>query len=223
MRILVVEDQEKIANALKKGLEIEGFAVDILFTGTSGLQRILANSLHYDLFILDIMLPSMTGLEILERMRNEGITTPVLLLTALDGVDHKVTGLNTGADDYLAKPFAFAELIARVRALLRRPTQVVATTIQHGDLVLDTLSHRVTKGSREITLTTKEFAILEYFMRNPEQVLSREQIMNHVWDYNFDSFSNVVDVHIKNLRKKLQKKHENIFETVHGLGYRYHA
>lgn len=223
MRILVVEDQEKLALSIKKGLELDGFAVDCLFTGTLGLRRILGNHTQYDLLILDIMLPEVTGLEILTQIRKEHIAIPVILLTALDALDNKVTGLNLGADDYISKPFAFAELLARVKALLRRPKQTIDTTVTLRDIVLDTIAHTVHKGTKTISITGKEFSILEYFMRHPNQVLSREQIMNHVWDYDFDSFSNVVDVHVKNLRKKLQKKNETIFETIHGVGYRCNA
>ena len=219
MRILVVEDQEKLAKSVKKGLESEGFAVDILHNGREGLGRIRGNATYYDLIVLDILLPEVSGLEILTTIRKEKIHTPVLLLTALETVDDRVIGLDAGADDYLPKPFVFSELSARVRALLRRPKQEIPDVITLHDIILNTKSRTVTKSGRAMVVTGKEFSILEYMMRNPDQVLSREQIMNHVWDYSFDSFSNVVDVHIKNLRKKLQKKDETIFQTIHGVGY----
>lgn len=223
MRVLYVEDQKKLAVSVKKGLEMEGFAVDILHTGNEGLRRILGNSDLYDVIILDIMLPEISGIDILRKVREEKILTPILLLTALGEVDDRVAGLNTGADDYLPKPFAFAELLARVRALLRRPKESKSDTLTVRDISLDTNAHTIFKNGKPVTLTAKEFSLLEYLMRNPDRVLSRGEIMNHVWDFDFDSLSNVVDVHMKNIRKKLQKKNETIFETIHGVGYRCNA
>jgi DNA-binding response OmpR family regulator len=223
MRILCVEDNIKLASNIKKGLEQDSYAVDTLHDGEIALLRIQGNSTFYDLVVLDSMLPTVSGPEILKTIRKNGITIPVLMLTALDDVENKVSALDAGADDYLAKPFEFAELKARIRALLRRPKDIVPSVISLSDITLDTNKREVKKLNKIIALTAKEFSILEYMMRNPGQVLTREQIMNHVWDYSFDSFSNVVDVHIKNLRKKLQKKNETIFETIHGLGYRFNA
>jgi DNA-binding response OmpR family regulator len=220
MRILVVEDQEKIARAIKKGLEHESFAVDAVFDGEAARHKLLSTH-PYDLVILDVMLPLVSGFQICKEMRSSGDATPILMLTALDSVESKVGGLDMGADDYLPKPFAFEELLARVRALLRRPKETVKDSLAHSGILLDIQNHTVTKKGKKVPLTLKEFAILEFLMRHPNQVLSREQIMNHVWDQAFDSFSNVVDVHIKNLRKKLQKSNETIFEAIHGVGYKF--
>jgi DNA-binding response OmpR family regulator len=227
MRILIIEDQEKLANSIKKGLEGMGYAVDIMSDGASGLRRILASWQDYDLIILDIMLPEIDGITLCKKMRSENIMTPVLMLTARDTVENKIEGLDVGADDYLVKPFEFAELTARIRALLRRPKQLLDTELSGAGIQLDTIKHIVTKDGKEIKLTSKEFAILEMFLRNQNQVLSRDKIIAHVWDFNYDTFSNIVDVHIKNLRKKLEDKkstqHQNVFETVHGVGYRFNS
>lgn len=220
MKILVIEDEEKIANALKQGFEIESFAVDIVLNGRLGLNRIIGNHKDYDLIILDIMLPEIDGITICKEIRDQGIYTPVLMLTARDNVDNKIEGLDAGADDYLVKPFSFKELLARTRALLRRPKEAIPFKITCGNITLDTKSRTVIKSGNEIPLTLKEFSILEYMMRHPNQVLSRDNITNHIWDFAFDSYSNVVDVHIKNLRKKLQNKNEKIFTTIHGVGYK---
>ena len=169
------------------------------------------------------MLPHVDGLTICKHLRDRNIFIPILMLTAKDTLENKVDGLNMGADDYIVKPFAFEELLARVRALLRRPIESLLTEISGNGIVLNTVSRRVTKNDKEITLTIKEFAILEEFLRHPNEVLTREKIMKHVWDFEFEGYSNVVDVHIKNLRKKLQNKNENIFETVHGVGYKFKA
>ena len=223
MRILCVEDNIKLANNIKKGLEQDSYAVDTLHDGEIALLRIQGNSAFYDLVILDSMLPTVSGPEILKKIRKDGIKIPVIMLTALSDVENKVLALDSGADDYLTKPFEFVELKARIRALLRRPTEIILSTISHAGITIDTTHHTVKLAGELVQVTTKEFSILEYMMRSPNQVLTREQIMNHVWDYSFDSFSNVVDVHIKNLRKKLQNKNEKIFETIHGLGYRFNA
>ncbi len=223
MRILIIEDQEKLANSIKKGLENMGYAVDVANDGGLGLRKIESNSDNFDLIILDIMLPVLDGLSLCRKIRSQHIMTPVLMLTARDSLDNKIDGLDSGADDYLVKPFDFDELTARIRALLRRPKIVLETEISGAGITLDTVSHSVKKGGKDIKLTAKEFAILEYFLRNRNVVLNRGQIINHVWDFEYDSFSNVVDVHIKNLRKKLQSKTQNIFETIHGIGYRFNA
>lgn len=223
MRILIIEDQEKLALSIKKGLEQQGYAVDVLHDGLKGLRRLEANHMDYDLVVLDLMLPGLDGMSICKKLREEKIHTPVLMLTAKDTLIDKVDGLNAGADDYLVKPFDFSELVARVGALLRRPTEQFVLELTAGDIVLNTVTRTVTRAGKEVNLTAKEFAILEQFMRNPNQVLTRDSIMSHAWDFAFNGFSNVVDVHIKNLRKKIQHKHEVLFETVHGLGYRFKA
>jgi DNA-binding response OmpR family regulator len=223
MRILIIEDQEKLANSIKKGLENLGYAADAVYDGGSGLRRILATPEHFDLIILDIMLPELDGMSLCKKIRSEHIMTPVLMLTAKDTLDDKIDGLDVGADDYLVKPFEFDELTARIRALLRRPTIALATELSGAGITLDTIKHTVIKSGKDVKLTSKEFSILEMLLRNKDQVLSRDKIIAHVWDYNYDTFSNIVDVHIKNLRRKLQNKKENIFETIHGIGYRFNS
>jgi heavy metal response regulator len=218
MRILVVEDDKKVAGFIKKGLEEETYAADVAYDGEDGLH--LGSEGQYDLIILDIMLPKIDGLEILSQLRDQGRDTPILLLTAKDAVDDRVTGLNKGADDYLTKPFAFSELLARVRVLLRRGKAEVKTTLQISDLTLDLVSHNVNRGGDEIELTGKEYSLLEYFMRNQEKVLTRTMIAEHVWDYNFDTFTNVIDVYINHLRKKIDKGRESkLLHTLRGVGY----
>ena len=218
MRILVVEDDKKVAGFIKKGLEEESYAVDVAYDGEDGLH--FGSEGQYDLIILDIMLPKKDGLEILSQLRDQGKDTPILLLTAKDAVDDKVAGLNKGADDYLTKPFAFSELLARVRVLLRRGKAEVKTTLMISDLTLDLVSHKVNRGGDEIELTGKEYGLLEYFMRNQEKVLTRTMIAEHVWDYNFDTFTNVIDVYINHLRKKIDKGRElKLLHTLRGVGY----
>jgi len=218
MRILVVEDDKKVAGFIKKGLEEETYAIDVAYGGEDGLH--LGSEGQYDLIILDIMLPQIDGLEILSRLRDQGRDTPIILLTAMDAVDDRVAGLNKGADDYLTKPFAFSELLARVRVLLRRGKAEVKTTLQISDLTLDLVSHNVNRGGDEIELTGKEYSLLEYFMRNQEKVLTRTMIAEHVWDYNFDTFTNVIDVYINHLRKKIDKGRESkLLHTLRGVGY----
>ena len=218
MRILVVEDDKKVAGFIKKGLEEETYAIDVAYDGEDGLY--LGSEGQYDLIILDIMLPKIDGLEILSQLRDQGRDTPILLLTAKDAVDDRVAGLNKGADDYLTKPFAFSELLARVRVLLRRGKAEVKTTLQISDLTLDLVSHNVNRGGDEIELTGKEYSLLEYFMRNQEKVLTRTMIAEHVWDYNFDTFTNVIDVYINHLRKKIDKGRESkLLHTLRGVGY----
>ena len=223
MRILVVEDQEKLARSIKKGLEQKGYAVDTLHEGGAGMRRLEFNHQDYDLVILDVMLPGMSGIEIAKSARSKGITLPIIMLTAKDTLENKVEGLDAGADDYLVKPFAFEELVARLRALLRRPSEVVDSVMVVGKITMDTTKRIVTKQGKEVMLSAKEFAILEQFMRYPNEILSREKIISHVWDFASDSFSNIVDAQIKNLRRKLQNKNEKLFETIHGVGYRFTA
>jgi DNA-binding response OmpR family regulator len=221
MRILIVEDSEKLSGLLKKGLESEGYAADKVHDGKSALDKILLNYQDYDLIILDLMLPGISGLEICRIVRDRKITTPILILTAKDTVDDRITGLNSGADDYLIKPFSFDELLARIRAILRRPKQQIADKLEIKDLVLDLVSKKALRSGKEINLTLKELRMLEYFMRNKGKVLTREDIMTALWDFDFNSFSNVIDVHVKNLRKKIDSGYvHKLFKTVYGIGYK---
>src|SRR5262245_40064787 len=221
MKILLVEDEEKLANALSKGLVHEGYEVDAIGDGKKALTRISLHRNDYDLIILDLMLPSMDGHEICKQVRAWNITIPILVLTARAETDTKVELLLSGADDYLVKPFSFAELTARVRALLRRPTESLPQTLKIGDLELNSSERRVTRLGEEIPLTLKEFGLLEYFMRHPNQVVNREDLLSHLWDFNYAGFSNVVDVHVKNLRRKLGEGNPSaVLETVRGIGYR---
>ncbi len=220
MRILIVEDEQKIARALKRGLEQESFAVDAVFDGDEGLA--MATTEQYDLVILDRMLPGgHDGLAILQAMRKEDIQTPVLFLTAKDGVSDRVEGLNSGADDYLVKPFAFTELLARVRALLRRPVEQLNPQLTYDDLVLDPENFMVLRGGKPIELTAKEFALLEYMMRNPGKVMSKQFLIDHVWDYDADILPNTVEVYIGYLRDKIDKPNRGreLIHTRRGFGY----
>lgn len=221
MRILIIEDQERLAISIKKGLEHIGYAVDMAHDGAKGLRMIEAMPEHFDLVLLDIMLPEIDGITVCKRLREKHNMVPVLMLTAKDTLDDKINGLDVGADDYLIKPFEFDELTARMRALLRRPKVALEVELSGSNITLNIAKHIVEKSDKEVKLTSKEFAILELFLRNKNQVLHRDKIIAHVWDFNYDTFSNIVDVHIKNLRKKLQNKNEDIFETVHGVGYRF--
>ena len=218
MRILVIEDEKKVAGFIKKGMEEETYAVDVAVDGEEGLAMAEVN--QYDLIILDLMLPKIDGLEVLTRCREKKINTPILLLTAKDSVEDKVTGLNKGADDYLTKPFAFSELLARSRSLLRRGQGEAKTVLKLDDLSLDMVSHKVNRNGEEVELTGKEYSLLEYFMRNQSKVLTRTMIAEHVWDYNFDTFTNVIDVYINHLRKKIDKDHpKKLLHTLRGVGY----
>ncbi len=218
MRVLIVEDEKKVAAFIKKGLEEETYAVDVAYNGEDGLHMGMEN--QYDLIILDLMLPVINGLEVLSRLRENKTDTPILLLTAKDSVEDKVTGLNTGADDYLTKPFAFSELLARIRVLLRRGKAETKTVLQIKGLSLDLVSHKVKRNDEEIELTGKEYSLLEYFMRNQGKVLTRTMIAEHVWDYNFDTFTNVIDVYVNHLRKKIDKGYpEKLLHTLRGVGY----
>ena len=216
MRVLVVEDEHKIANSIKQGLEQEKFAVDTAFDGTSGLD--LAVGETYDVIVLDRMLPNIEGVEILKQIRNKQIHTPVLFLTAKGQIEDRVEGLNAGADDYLVKPFAFTELLARVRALSRRPKNSIGTTLKIGNLVLNTANFEVKRGEKYIKLSNKEFSLLEYLMHHPKQVIKKDQIIAHVWNYDSDVLPNSVEVYIKHLRDKLGKP--DLIHTVRGFGYK---
>ncbi len=218
MRLLVVEDEKKVARFVKKGLEEEGYAVDVAPDGEEGLGMAL-DGVH-DLIILDIHLPRMDGLGVLQELRKKKVTTPVLLLTVRAAIEDKVLGLDAGADDYLTKPFAFQELLARVRALLRRRADAEAPVLQVGDLTLDPAQRLASRGGEKIDLTPKEFALLAYFMRNPGRVLTRTMISEHVWDYDFDTMTNVIDVYVNYLRKKIDAGREpKLIHTVRGAGY----
>lgn len=222
MRILIVEDEAKLAEALKRGLELKGFAVDWLADAEKARTRILLYRDEYDLILLDLMLPGIDGATICKDARAEGVTTPIIILTARDETDNKVELLNLGADDYIPKPFSFEELVARITAVLRRPAETLPTTLKVRDIVLDPGRRVVEKGETAVPLTLKEYSLLEFFMRHPDEALSRETIMDHVWSFDFPGFSNVLDVHMKNLRKKLDNYDtaDPLFETVRGVGYR---
>ena len=222
MRILVVDDDRRLCAVIKRGLLEESYAVDLAYDGEDG--EYLAEVNPYDLVILDIMLPIKDGIEVCRELRAKKISTPILMLTAKDAVEDRVKGLDTGADDYLVKPFAFSELLARVRALLRREGTSKSPELRVGDLVLNTLTREVNRGQRPIELTTKEYVILEYLMRHPKVVVTRTMIEEHAWDYDFDSLSNLVDVYIRRLRRKLDTEGEDsLIQTVRGAGYRLKA
>ncbi len=221
MRVLLVEDQEKLVRSLKKGLELEGYAVDAIMDGEEAYQHALLNYEDYDIFIFDIMLPRKDGVSICRDLRERKISVPTIFLTAKNTTDEIIFGLNEGADDYLTKPFNFDELLARMRTLLRRPHAMLPVELEARGIHLNTSTHVVLKDGDPVNLTLKEFALLEYFMRNPNQVLNREQILSRLWDVSFESFSNVVDVHVKNLRRKLNDQRGTILETVYGVGYRF--
>lgn len=219
MRVLVVEDEHKIANSIKKGLEQELFAVDIAYTGADGYD--LAASEAYDLIILDRLLPGMDGIEICKKLRATQNHTPILLLTAKGQVADKVEGLNAGADDYLTKPFAFEELLARARALTRRPQGTLGTELRVGTLSLDTLTYTAQREGKTIPLSHKEFSLLEYLMRHKGTVITKEQIINHVWDYDANVLPNTVEVYIKMIRSKIDKPFKTkLIHTLRGFGYK---
>jgi two-component system OmpR family response regulator len=218
MRVLLVEDEIKMSRAIRRGLEREGYAVDAALDGNDGLHR--ASEWNYDAIVLDVMLPGLDGLEVCRRLRRAGRWAPVLMLTARDGVADRIRGLDVGADDYLVKPFAFGELLARLRALVRRGARERPAVLEVGDLALDPAAHTVTLSGRSVPLSTREFALLEFLMRNAGQVLSRPAILEHVWDYNYDGISNVVDVYVGYLRRKLEQPPGQVrIRTVRGVGY----
>ena len=222
MRVLVVEDERRIADFIRKGLSEQGYAVDVAYDGEEALQWV--DVAEFDIVILDIMLPVRDGISVCRALRARDLRTPILMLTARDALEDRVLGLDSGADDYLVKPFAFAELLARLRALARREPSLVGTHLQVDDLVLDSGTREVSRNGAQIQLTTKEFTLLEYLMRHPNQVLTRTMIAEHVWNYDFDNATNVIDVHIRNLRRKIDDPFPaKLIRTVRGAGYRMSA
>ena len=218
MRILVVEDNPRVASFIRRGLQEEHYTVDVAEDGEQAL--FIAQTGELDLIILDLLIPKRSGLEVLRSLRNEDKSTPVLILTAKDNPKDKVIGLDLGADDYLTKPFSFEELLARIRALLRRKDQLMPQILKAGDLEMDALKQRVKRGEREIILTNREYALLEYFLRHPNRIITRTMLAEHVWEHDFDTFSNVIDVHIARLRKKIDEdRRTKLLKTVRGSGY----
>ena len=221
MRILVVEDEHKIANSVKRGLEQESYAVDVAYTGSNGYD--LASVEEYDLIILDRLLPEMDGIEIAKKLREQKIHTPILMLTAKGQVTDRVEGLDAGADDYLVKPFAFEELLAIIRALTRRPKDSLGMILTVSDLMLNSANYEVKRSAKSIQLSSKEYALLEYLMRHPDQTLTKDQIISHVWNYDADVLPNTVEVYIGYLRNKIDKPFKNrpaLIQTVRGFGYK---
>jgi DNA-binding response OmpR family regulator len=218
MHILVIEDEKKIASFIKRGLKEEGYTVDLAEDGEQGY--FLATTQEYDLIVLDLIIPKIEGISLCRKLRQEKVMIPILVLTAKDTIKDKVLGLDSGADDYLTKPFAFEEFLARVRAILRKRDSQTATKLQVGDLVLDLLSHNVTRSGKEILLTSREYALLEYLMRHAGTVVTRTMISEHVWETDFDTFTNIIDVYINYLRKKIDHGHEKkLISTIRGRGY----
>lgn len=220
MRILIVEDEHRIANSIKKGLEQENYAVDVAYTGTEGFD--FASTEEYDVIILDLMLPEMDGLTICKELRKKQIHTPILILTAKSQIQDKVEGLNNGADDYLSKPFSFEELLARVRALIRRPKNSLDTILKIEDLELNTVNYEAKRDNTPIKLSSKEYSLLEYLMRHSNHVLTKDQIIGHVWNYDADILPNTVEVYIKNIRRKIDMPlgKKQLIQTVRGFGYK---
>jgi DNA-binding response OmpR family regulator len=217
MRVLVIEDEKRVAGFIRRSLQEAGYAVDCAYDGEEGLSFAQAGT--YDAIILDLMLPKRDGLSLMKSLRGQGVATPVLAVTAKGAVRDRVAGLNSGCDDYLVKPFAVAELVARLRSLLRRGTAQTAA-MQVGDLLLDTATRRVTRAGKPVELTAKEFALLEYLMRNAGQVVTKTMIEQHVWNYDFDSGTNLVEVHISHLRNKVDRNgHRTLIRTIRGVGY----
>ncbi len=221
MRVLIIEDEEILAKLVKKSLESEGYAVDCLTDGESGQDRIESSHKDYDLIIIDLMLPKKSGSEVCFEVRKLGISTPILILTAKVGVESKVSLLDTGADDYMQKPFELSELFARIRALTRRPSIAIPNELKVGNLTLSSSTKKVFKNKKEITLTLKEFRLLEYLMRHPNRVIERVDLSDNIWDFDYDSLSNIIDVYINRLRDKLDKdRKKKLIETVRGVGYK---
>ena len=221
MKILIIEDEESLAQLLKRGLESEGYAVDHLADGESGQRRIELNHKDYDLIILDLMLPRKSGAEVCQAIRELKISTPILILTAKGELESKVSLLDMGADDYMLKPFAFSELLARIRALTRRPEVTLTSELKTNDLILNLNTKKLYRNGKEIPLTLKEFRLLEYFMRRPDQIVGRVDLTDNIWDFDYDSFSNTLDVYINRLRGKIDKgRKDKLIETVRGTGYK---
>jgi len=221
MKILIIEDHEKLATLLKRGLEREGNTVDWVNDGEKGQERLEMCNKDYDVVVLDLMMPKKTGFEVCRNVRMANISIPILILTARSGLDDKINLLNIGADDYLVKPFEFSELLARLRALTRRPSKSLPTGLRVGELVLRPADKTVFLAEKEIKLSLTEFRLLEYLMRNQGQAVTREDLISSVWDFNFDSVSNIIDVYVNRLRAKIKtKKNNNLIETVRGVGYK---
>ena len=220
MRILIIEDNQKLANSLTRGFRQEGYAVDYLLNGEEGERRMTVSHGDYDIVVLDIKLPGKDGIAVCRSLREKKIMTPVIMLTARDTVEDKILGLDSGADDYLVKPFSFEELLSRVRALARRPSAALPPDLEVGDIVLKVSTQEVFKAGKKIDITLKEFRLLEYFMSRPDEVINRQKIIDHLWDFNFNPLSRAMDVHINNLRNKLKDTHGSAIETVRGIGYR---
>jgi DNA-binding response OmpR family regulator len=219
MRVLVVEDERRLSSIIRRGLIEEGYAVDAVYDGEEA--QYMAETTTYDVIILDIMLPKKDGIAVCKDLRAKKVNTPILMLTARDSIEDRVKGLDSGADDYLIKPFAFSELLARIRALLRRESLSKTPKIEVGDLILDTLTREAWHGKRKIELTTKEYSILEYFMSHPNMVITRTMLEENAWDYEYDSMSNIIDVYIRRLRRKIDGEGEDsLIQTVRGAGYR---
>jgi DNA-binding response OmpR family regulator len=219
MRILIVEDNQKLAGYIKKALEQKSYAVDCVYDGEIGEKR--AQFGEYDLVILDIMLPKKDGIIVCRNLREKNINIPIIMLTAKSEIDDKIEGFDSGADDYLIKPFELAELLARIRALLRRPKERLAEILIAQDISIDNSKHAVLKNGKPLSLTLKEYAVIEYLVRNKSCTVTREQILEHCWDFAFDSFSNIVDAYIKQLRKKLNDKNDKYIKTIRGIGYQF--
>jgi len=220
MKILIIEDDIVFAEGVKRILNDEGFTVDVINDGEKGLRRLIVHRDSYDIVILDLNLPGIDGDEVCKKLREEKILTPVIVLSGQSSVEEKVKVLNMGADDYITKPFFSSELIARLQALLRRPKELNNNELTIADIKLNPQTRAVHKNGKEVNLTLKEFSVLEYLMRHPNQVVARDQILDHAWDFNFSSFSNVIDVHINGIRKKMNMKKNDVLETVRGVGYR---
>ncbi|MFA6369189.1 MAG: response regulator transcription factor [Candidatus Shapirobacteria bacterium] len=219
MKILIVEDEHLIANAIKKGLEQEHYVIDVAYDGLEGFD--LASSGDYDLILLDLMLPNMNGLEICRQLRNEKNQVPILILTAKSQLEDKIDGLNCGADDYLTKPFAFEELLARIRALTRRPQSTITDNLSIGDLSLNLSNYEVTRQNKIIVLSSKEYSLLECLMRHANKILTKDQLIQHVWSYESNILPNTVEVYIRNLRQKIDKNYKiKLIKTVRGFGYK---
>ena len=223
MRILIIEDNQKLGDSLTRGFSQEGYAADYLARGEDGEKRLIMDHKDYDVVILDITLPDKNGVDVCRSLRERGIMTPIIMLTARDTLQDKVIGLDSGADDYLVKPFEFEELLSRVRALSRRPHATLPPNLVVGDLTLKPSTQEAFRDDKKLELTLKEFRLLEFFMSKPNEVVNRQQIIDHLWDFQFNPLSRVMDVHINNLRNKLSSKYGTVLETVRGIGYRLRA